>query len=267
MTVVSLLAAACGGGDSNNNNNNNGAVRNFNYGAPAAPTNPQKSTATTAQSQLNGVVTATSTGQVINAAGAPQMTDVLAASLPALVAIPDPTEARANPEDGPTAALRRSPALSGNCITVTATAINYINCSLSSTGYTITLNGNLTGLGNTVTWNLTETIAYSLSGYVLNGTAPWTGNLTATETTITGLGRSAYHYTGSYQNITYSYDYTAAMDLNLTFQRNPFCITGGTLEIRRVLNSTTNGSATPVHDSALKYTWTACNTYTVATGT
>jgi hypothetical protein len=195
------------------------------------------------------------------------MTDTLAASLPALVAIPDPTEARANPEDGPTAALRRSPALSENCITVTSTSITYANCSLSSTGYTITLNGTLTSSSNTVTWNLTETIAYSLSGYNLNGTAPWTGNLTASETTITGLGRSAYHYSGSYQNITYSYDYTAAMDLNLTFQRNPFCITGGTLEIRRVVNSTTNGSVTPVHDSALKYTWTACNTYTVARGT
>jgi hypothetical protein len=122
LTVVSLLAA-CGGSDANNNNgnnnnnNNNGTVRSFNYGSPAAPTGAQQSTATTAQTQLKGVVTATNGGQVINAASAPYLTDQLAATLPAMVAVPDPTEARADP-DGPEAAVRRSSALSGNCVVI-----------------------------------------------------------------------------------------------------------------------------------------------------
>ena len=110
-------------------------------------------------------------------------------------------------------------------------------------------------------------LAYSASGYTLNGNSTWTGNMAATATTISGQGRSTYHYTGNYQNISYTYDYVAALDINLTYSTSPFCITGGTLEIRRVVTGTSNAGATPVHDSALKFTWTGCNTYTVQRGT
>jgi hypothetical protein len=269
LTVVSLLAA-CGGGSSNNNNNNNNnntpTLHNFSYGAPAAPSAVQQSTATTAQTQLNGVVTASNGGQVVNASSAPTLTDTLAASLPAsLVSAPSPDEARANPA-GPVAAVRRSSALSGNCITVNGSTITYANCSLSETGYTITLNGSLSSSSNSVTWNLTETYTYSASGYSLNGNATWAGNIAATASTITGQGRSTYHYTGNYQNINIAYDYIAAIDINLTYQTSPFCINGGTLEIRRVV-ATSAGNATPVHDAALKFTWTGCGTYTVEKGT
>jgi len=269
MTVVSLLAA-CGGGsgsgnNNNNNNNNNGTVRSFSYGTPAAATPAQQGTATTAQTQLNGVVTATHGGQVINASGAPTLTDTLAASLPALLAVPDPAEAEADPA-GPVAAVRRSSALSGNCISVNGSTINYNNCSLSEPGYTISLNGSLSSTSNAVTWTLTETYSYSASGYTLNGNANWGGTLQATGSTITGNGRSTYHYTGNYQNVNVSYDYTAAIDINLSYSASPFCINGGTLEIRRVV-TTNNGGSAPVHDAALKFTWTACNTYTVQKGT
>jgi hypothetical protein len=267
LTVVSLLTA-CGGGSSNNNNNNNTpTLRNFSYGAPAAPTTAQQGTATTAQTQLKGVVTATNGGQVVNASSAPTLTDTLAASLPAsLIAAPNPAEAQANPA-GPVAALRRSSALSGNCISVSGSTITYNSCSLSETGYTITLNGSLSSTSSSVTWNLTETYTYSLSGYNLNGNATWAGNIAATSSTITGQGRSTYHYTGNYQNINIAYDYVAAIDINLTYQTSPsFCINGGTLEIRRVV-ATTSGNATPVHDAALKFTWTGCGTYTVEKGT
>ena len=270
LTVVSLLAA-CGGGSNNNNNNNKNnntpTLRTFSYGAPAAPTAAQQNTGTTAQTQLHGVVTATNGGQVVNASSAPTLTDTLAASLPAsLVAPSNPEEMQANPA-GPVAAVRRSSALSGNCVSVNGSTITYANCSLSETGYTITLNGSLSSTSNTVTWNLTETYTYSLSGYSLSGNATWAGNIAATSSTITGQGRSTYHYTGNYQNINIAYDYIAAIDINLTYQTTPsFCINGGTLEIRRVV-ATSAGSATPVHDAALKFTWTGCNQYTVEKGT
>jgi hypothetical protein len=129
------------------------------------------------------------------------------------------------------------------------------------------MNGSLSSSTGSANWNLTVVLAYSASGYTLNGNSTWTGNMAATATTISGQGRSTYHYTGNYQNISYTYDYVAALDINLTYSTSPFCITGGTLEIRRVVTGTSNAGATPVHDSALKFTWTGCNTYTVQRGT
>jgi hypothetical protein len=121
---------------------------------------------------------------------------------------------------------------------------------------------------STATWNLTVTFDYSASGITEHGTYTWTGQLTFTGTTIVGQGRSAFtgHYTGS--GYTVDYAYTAGFDSNLTYQKTPsFCVAGGTLEIRRTLNSTTNSQAAPVHDAGAKYNWSGCGSVTVAKGT
>ena len=263
--MVTVLA--CGGSNNSNNNNNNGTpgLKTFSYGSPAAPSAAQQQTATTAQTQMNNAVKASVNGQVANAASLPSMTDSLAASLPNLVAtLPDPAAS----SGGETASLlaHRSAGITQGCYTVSSTSITYNNCTIAGSGYSETINGTLATSNGTVTWNLSVNYAYNASGVSSNGTYTWTGQLTGTSSTIVGQGRSSFNGSASSNGTTYSYQYTAGFDANLTYQASPYCITGGTLEIRRTLNSSTNSQAIPVHDAGAKYTWTGCNQVTVQVG-
>jgi len=264
-----VVVLACGGGGgSNNNNNNNGTpgLKTFSYGSPQAPTAAQTNTANKAQTQLNSAVKASVNGQISNAASLPSLTDSLAGSLP--------NNLLAEPED-PSASIateavsvlgHRSGELNTGCYTFNSSSITYTNCTISGSGFTETLNGSLSVSGNTVTWNLTVNYAYNASGVSSNGSYNWTGQLTVTETTIVGQGRSAFSGSASANGQSYSYQYTAGFDANLTYQSSPYCITGGTLEIRRTLNGTSSSGSVPVHDAGAKYTWTGCGAVTVAIG-
>jgi len=267
LGLVTVLA--CGGsndGNNNNNNNNNGTpgLKTFSYGSPKAPTASQQSAANTAQNQLNNAVKASVNGQVANAASLPSLTDSLAGSLPNLIAIPgDPA---ATVGDQASLLGHRSAGLNQGCYSFTNSSITYNNCTISGSGFSETLNGSLTVNGNTVTWNLTVTYSYSSGNVSSNGNYNWTGQLTVTEGTIVGQGRSSFNGHAASGSTTYDYQYTAGFDANLTYQTSPYCITGGTLEIRRTLNGTSNAGAVPVHDAAAKYTWSGCGSVTVAIG-
>jgi len=268
-----LLLAACGGsndgGGNNNNNNNNGTpgLKTFNYGSPQAATAAQRATATTAQNQLNSAVNASVHGQLAGAATLPNLTDSLAASLPALLAVlPEPSAV----SGGEPAALlaRRTGGLTQGCYSFSNSSITYNNCVISGSGFTETLNGTETVSNGSVTWNLNVTWSYTSGNVTSNGTYAWTGQITITGSTIQGLGRSSFtgHLVSS--GTTYDYQYTAGFDSNLTYQTTPsFCLASGTLEIRRTLNSASNATAIPVHDAAAKYTWSGCGNMSVATGT
>jgi hypothetical protein len=274
LALTGLVAVlACGGsngGSNNNNNNGNGTpgLKTFSYGTPQAPTAAQQNTATSAQSQLNNAVKAGANGQVASAASLPSMTDSLASSLPNnLIALPD-TPAMTAAEAASSVLGHRSGALSTNCYTFTNSSITYNNCTISGGGYSETLNGNLTASGGNVSWNLTVTYSYSAQGTTANGTYTWTGQLTVTSTTIVGQGRSAFSGNYASGSTTFTYQYTAGFDANLTYENSPsYCITAGTLQIRRTLNATSNATAVPVHDAGALYTWTGCGAVTVATGT
>jgi hypothetical protein len=268
LGLVVVLACGGGGGNNNNNNNNNGTpgLKTFSYGSPQAPTAAQTNTANKAQTQLNSAVKASVNGQISNAASLPSLTDSLAGSLP--------NNLLAEPED-PSASIateavsvlgHRTGELNTGCYTFTSSSITYSNCTISGSGFNETLNGSLTVSGNTVTWNLTVNYSYSASGVSANGSYNWTGQLTVTETTIVGQGRSAFSGSASSNGQSYSYQYTAGFDANLTYQASPYCITGGTLEIRRTLNGTSSSGSVPVHDAGAKYTWTGCGAVTVAIG-
>lgn len=259
---VTALLAACGG---SNNNGGAGSLKTFNYGSPQAPNATQQNTATRAQTQMNAAVSASVNGQVSSAASLPTLTDSLAGSLPAVVSMPEATLTAGGHQE--LLAARHSSALNQGCYSISSSTITYNNCTISSTGFTETLNGTESVSGSTITWNLTVTWNYSASGFAENGTYNWTGQLTITASTIKGNGRSTAsgHYSGS--GTTYDFQYTTGFDADLTYGTNPFCITSGTLEIRRTLNGSSNAGATPVHDAGAKYTWTGCNAVAVATST
>jgi hypothetical protein len=273
LALTGLFAVlACGGGNGgNNNNNNNGngtpGLKTFSYGSPQTPSNAQKNTANSAQTQLNNAVKASVNGQVVNAASVPQMTDSLAGSLPNLIALPDDPEATAS-ELTASVLGHRSGALNQGCYTFSTSSITYNNCTISGSGITYTINGSLTVSGGNVTWNLTSNYSYSLQNVTANGTYTWTGQLTVTASTIVGQGRSSFNGHGTSGSVTYDYQYTSGFDANLTYQTSPtYCLTSGTLEIRRTLNGTSNAGAVPVHDAGAKYTWTGCGAVSVSTGT
>ena len=271
LALVGMVAAlACGGSNGNNNNNNNNGtpgLKTFTYGTPQAPTTAQQSTANSAQTQLNNAVKAGVNGQIANAASLPSLTDSLASSLPNLLATPGDPAALAS--EGPSALVgHRTAGLSQGCYTFTSSTITYNNCSISGSGYNETLNGTLSAGNGTVSWNLTVIFSYASGNVSENGTYSWTGQVTATASTIVGQGRSSFTGHLVSGSTTYDYQYTSGFDANLTYQSTPSnCITGGTLEIRRTVNSSSNAGAIPVHDAGAKYTWTGCNAVTVAKGT
>jgi hypothetical protein len=265
-----LTVLACGGSSSGNNNNNNGTgtpgLKTFSYGASQTPTTAQKNTATTAQTQMNNAVKASVNGQVASAASLPSLADSLAGSLPSLLAPPvaDPAVIADN---GVSLLAHHTAGLTEGCYTFTSSSITYNACVISGSGFSETLNGNLSTSGGTITWNLTVTYSYSAQNVTSNGTYSWSGPLTVTATTITGQGRSAFTGHVVSGSTTYDYQYTAGFDANLTYQTSPsYCINGGTLEIRRTLNATSNATAIPVHDAGIKFTWTGCNQVTVQVG-
>ena len=255
LALTGLVAAlACGGSNGGNNNNNNGTpgLKTFSYGNPQTPTTAQQNTANTAQNQLDNAVKAGANGQVANAASLPSMTDSLAGSLPNLIALPgDPAATAADLSESVLG--HRSGALNQGCYNFSSSSITYNNCTISGSGFTETLNGSLTSSGGNVTWNLTVSYSYSAQSVTSN--------------TIIGLGRSSFTGHVASGSTTYDYQYTAGFDSNLTYQVSPsFCLTSGTLEIRRTLNGTTNAGAVPVHDAGAKYTWSGCGSVKVSTG-
>ena len=264
--LVAVLACGGGNGGNNGNNNNNGTpgLKTFSYGSPQAPSNAQKNTANSAQTQLDNAVKASVNGQVASAASLPQMTDSLAGSLPNLIALPDDP---VSSELTASVLGHRSGALNQGCYTYGTSSITYNNCTISGSGVTYTINGSLTVSGGNVTWNLTSNYSYSLQNVSATGTYNWTGQLTVTASTIVGQGRSSFNGHGTSGSVTYDYQYTSGFDANLTYQTSPsYCITGGTLEIRRTLNGSSNSGAVPVHDAGAKYTWTGCGAVSVAAG-
>lgn len=271
LVVVGLgvVLAACGGSNNGGNNNNNGTpgLKTFNYGTPQAPTAAQQSTANTAQTHLNSAVNASLNGQVASAASLPSLTDSLAGSLPALLAVP-PEESLVSGREPQALIARRTGGLTQGCYSVSSSSITYNNCVISGSGFSETLNGTETVGAGSITWNLTVTWTYSSGNISENGTYSWSGQVAITASTIVGQGRSSFTGHIVSGGNTYDYVYTAGFDANLTYQKSPsFCIVSGTLEIRRTLNSTSNAGATPVHDAAAKYTWSGCGSVTVAKGT
>jgi hypothetical protein len=271
LAGFAAFLAACGGSNgsssgNNNNNNNNGTpgLKTFSYGTPQAPTTAQQNTANRAQTQFGAAVNATVNGQIASAVNLPALTDSLANTLPAVVSMP--VDAAIISAGTPQIlALRHSGALSQGCFTYGSGSISYNNCTISSSGFTETLNGTETVGGSAANWNLTVNWNYAASGITENGTYTWTGQLSVTGTAITGQGRSTAtgHYVGS--GVTYDFQYTSGFDSNLNYQISPsFCLNGGTLEIRRTLNSSSSAGNAPVKDSGAKYIWSGCGSVQVA---
>jgi hypothetical protein len=251
-------------------------LKTYSYGAGALPSGTQESAALAAENGFQGISAAGT--NVAGASSAPTLADSVANAISlangsgALLRSPGvslPAAAGAEPvaaaaRSGMAGALR-SPALQASCAQVGDHSITYANCSYSSDGFNGTLNGTITVNGGTVTWDITYTISISTQGVTGNGSFHFNGNLTVTATTIVGSGRSEYvvHASGNGESIEVGQ--TTGFDANLQYSSPQYCVTGGTLEIRRsmVISGAQNASS----DGGVKFTWTGCGSFTVAVGT
>jgi len=245
---------------------------NFTYSSPQPANGTQQSQASNAQQQVPDVVTGATTGSATQAANAPSLADEISASaLDARVLPPNPAYSTV----GKLMKAARSGGLDDpNCLVETTTTITYKNCSSTSGGSTITLNGSLSVGTNSVTWDLTFTGSFSSAGESENVQGEWKGNITVTGDSSNGSinGQATSSFSGDIVSgsTNESYAYTAGVDfLNLTYtatcQGNGGFFTSGTLEVRR--NVAESGTFTaPVDNAAVEFTWTGCDTVNIAIG-
>jgi hypothetical protein len=247
--VAFLALVSCGGGG------NAALSKNFNYGAPQAPSTAEQSAATSAQGTVSTSSSFGSSPSGTAASSIVGMADQLATSAFGGAALGAAGLTQEDPH------LRRAlrTAVTDACTTVTATSVTFTNCQDTQSGYSFTLNGTVSASNGTITWDIHGSFAGTNQGYAIALGLHQSGTLAVTSTTVKGksLSEISGNVSGNGQSVSFGVD-TAAM-IDLTY--DPTCITSGTIEVKRVWSEKPNGASGPdFADVAVKLSWTGCNT-------
>jgi hypothetical protein len=165
------------------------------------------------------------------------------------------------------------------CVTTTATSVAFKACAISISDVdahgTLHLDGSFTVSSDhrTFDWGLTLAGSITVTATDFSGTGTIdfheSGTLTVTASTMQGnmlaeLGASATASTGESDALGVH----EAMVVDVTYRSSPsVCVTGGTLEAKRVWTRRPSGStATDLPDKAARLSWTGCNAGTIAVG-
>ncbi len=255
-TTASLaLLAACGG-----SSGNAALSKSFNYGAPQAPSQAEQSAATSAQSSLQGTASFSTAPDSTKGLAIISMADTLAnASLGGAsfgVRAPDSHEVAS--------AIRQ--ASTTDCAVVAGTTITFNSCSLAVDGFTITLNGSITSTTSSVTWSISGTFAGSANGTTLNVSTHQAGSMAVTASKITGSATSDVGGSANAQGQTINFGLATAAVIDLTYQTTPsYCVTAGTVEVKRVWTQRPNGATgNAFADVGVKLAWSGCNAVQVS---
>ncbi|HET9555040.1 MAG TPA: hypothetical protein VFP50_18890 [Anaeromyxobacteraceae bacterium] len=280
LTTCALLAA-CGGSGTRSNA---AAGKTFSYSAPVTAT-AAETAALDAQvasaATLNGSLDASTAPNAVGMADFSGATDALLPQGATLrVALPKSVSA-------PLPRLALSVAATSGfdlpqCVSVNATGtsgtITFSNCAVTSTTtdtYTnvttttkVTLSGTVhSAAPGSLDWDLTAGVSMTDSqGVALSGSAHQHGDLTVTSTTIKGsmLAETALTMTAPGGSISAAVDESLTVDVTYT-AGPPECVTGGTLEAKRVWVQRPQGAtAAQLPDQAAKITWTGCGTGEIA---
>jgi hypothetical protein len=290
--AVSILAAAgCGGG---------GGPRfvdpasvKFSYGSPTAVgTGTPEADAATAGT--NGAGAADGLSQ---ASDDPQAQSL--ANLPndvASAAFPDSSGLATAPARARAALTRRAATFASGdlvaasagfddpgCVTVSLLAVKYDHCVYTDTtdGTVITIDGTFSravGADSVdLQWNATAgvrvTSAVQGGTLVMVASNHLQGDVTVTLAgadlvTIAGAAKSDVAVSVSAPGASASAAYTDGADLDLDYQPSLQCVTGGTLEVKRLWAQRPSGAtAAQLPDLGAKFEWTGCNVATVSWGT
>jgi hypothetical protein len=251
-TSIAVLAA-CGGSIGNA-----ALSKTFTYGAPTAATTQESAAASSAQTQLSGTAGFSSAPGATNGAAVIAFADSLAASALGSAGVP---MAVAPSGSGISRALTNGDVYS-TCTTVTASSVTFNNCQIVSSGITVTISGSISVSANTVSWNISGGVSgtNATSGFTVNVAHQQSGSLTVTATKVTGDAVSRISGSVSGQGQTMNFGVDSAVLVDLTYQASPFCVTAGSVEVKRVWTLKPNGaSGPPFNDAAVKLSWTGCN--------
>lgn len=268
--LVALLAAlaACGGDDKKADP----ASRTFQYGAPAAPSLNEAaaaevgegSTSDGAALQANATMDPASAGSSIMSLPDRMAAEAWSSSSLALQA--SGLERTLATLGGP-AAVTMAGFDDPACVALAPGLVTYTACTVTLDTLVIRLDGRITGTGPTLAWDLDTRMTSSGPEYSMTVTVDATGALTFGAGDVTGRARSDTHATYSAPGApAIRLGYTTLADLDLDFAREPFCVTGGTLELRRVWTERAPGMPTggEYADQGLLFTWQGCGTVLVA---
>lgn len=152
------------------------------------------------------------------------------------------------------------------CVTLAPGLVTYSACTVALDTVVIRVDGRISRTGPTLAWTLTTRMTASDPQYSTTITVDATGALAFGAADVTGRARSDTQATFSGPSTpSMRFAYTTLADLDLDFARDPFCVTGGTLELRRVWTKRPAGAPTTGEyaDQGLKFTWQGCGTVLV----
>ncbi len=276
VAAVAVGLAACGG--SSSDGSNAAASKVFTYGGGVSADSTQMSAV---QPQVTEALALKSSPDASTAQNLADFSGVTSALLGSsgvgyLQSSSSPQQravALARAASGQLVSSGSNPFDDASCATTTTTSVKMANCTItfSESGFsgTAVVNGSfVVASAGSVTWDLAIQVNVSGSGFSGSGRYQQSGNLTVTADTVKGqmLAEIAVSASGNGQSA--SLDVAESLDMDLTYQSDPSCVTGGTLEAKRVWKTRPSGStATDLPDRGAKVTWTGCGQGTIAFST
>lgn len=177
------------------------------------------------------------------------------------------------------------PTYAPSCITVVTgdvASVTYQDCTETvddpdlGITWTIAVNGSLTrtrtATGATIGWRLVVSgqgaVATEQGPVTFRHKGVFAGEVAVGDTTIVGTTRSDTSLSASFRGQSDSASVTHLADYDLTYATAPFCLTGGTIEVRRVWTNRPEGAtADDLPDGGLLFTFgPQCGQVVVAFG-
>jgi hypothetical protein len=289
FSLLCVVAAACGG----NSGGNAAASKQFTYGQPIAATSAQ---ASALQGSLSSMTSLQGAPDASTAAGFTEFSDVSSALIGAdtfgLTSAPVLAQHKALTSARKAAFI--SPTNYGtnfdnpDCVAVTSTSVKLSGCTVTVTetqsGETatakVTANGTVT-LSNakqTLTWDLTLALNVTVTGTSGSGSGGGrfhaAGDLTVSaptataEGTVKGRMTTEVSLSASASGQSASMRVDESLDIDITYQTNPStCVTGGTVEAKRVFAEWSIPNVSRPTDKGAKVTWQSCGNGSIAFST
>lgn len=267
-----VLFAACGGQDEHR----------LTWGPAQQPTFAEQDAAATAQATLQGSLAFAASTEP--SAGAMGLADQLVASLGgSMPTVGGPGDVKQLAGEGRAGALAfDTGGMDPACVTTTLTSATWSGCVIEMTEtdpYTgdttwmrVTVSGTLGSSAGVTRWDIAETFAMTMTSggqqlVAASGTAKLLGELAVTDSTIVGYGGSILDITQSYMGFTMSAGLANTFNANLQYQADPFCITGGSLQVHQVWTQRPMGAPPAMYpDQGWLFSWSGCGVFTVAHG-
>jgi hypothetical protein len=271
--ALALCAAltACGGGAPKNA----AAEKTFSYGAPVTATSTEASVVVGPITTAQALKSSPDETAAQSFADFSSVTSALLGGDP--IGLPSAVSPAADARTALFVARRAGvAATSGSfqnpgCVTKTLTSVTLSGCKVvvidtDGTTITVTADGSFAAAVDTLTWDLTVRVGLSGSpqGLSVNGSIHDSGKVTVTTTTATGAMRREVDAGASASGQSASMGLDESVDFDLTYDPALSCVTGGTLEAKRVWTQRPQGaSAAQFPDRGAKVTWAGCGIATV----